>query len=75
MNVFAESDSGGVGRGRISSDGGEVQRRTIPRDLTLALGQQAQREALSALIPRSDNSQRGNSQRGRRRRRRSMPRG
>ena len=66
MNVFAESDSGGGGRGRISSDGGEVQRRAIPRDRALALAQQAQREALQAMIPRE-------SQRGRRRRR--IPRG
>ena len=67
MNVYAtpRSGGGGRGRGRIASDGGEVQRRTIPRDRVLALGQQAQREALQAMIPR--DRQRG--------RRRGIPRG
>lgn len=69
MNVYATPSSGGGGRGRgrgrIASDGGEVQRRTIPRDRVLERGQQAQREALTALIPR-------NRQRSRRNR---MPRG
>lgn len=72
MNVFAESDSGGGGggRGRIASDGGEVQRREIPRDRVLTLGQQLQREALNALIPR--NNERKQRKRGSRKR---IPRG
>lgn len=65
MNVFAESSSGGGGRGRIASDGGEVQRRTMPRDRVLERGQQAQREALTAMMPRNRQ----------RRRSSGMPRG
>lgn len=67
-NVYASSGGGGGrgrGRLRLSSDGGEVQRGKIPRDIVLERGQQAQREALNALMPRNRQ----------RRRRNRMPRG
>lgn len=53
INVFAESDSGGGGRGRIASDGGEVKRRTIPRKPVLKRARKAIRKALKVLIPRN----------------------
>lgn len=65
-NVHASSGrGGGGGRGRVSSDGGERQRGTMPRDRNLARGQQLQREAFAAMMPRNRQ----------RRRNSGMPRG